>query len=580
MNDLDCMEDLSALDRRFGEFIGAFSTPPDPPVVLAAALTSRAAARGDVCLDLARPAGLGLPAVPPLEDWMTALQRSPAVGTPGEKRPLILDDHARLYLYRYWQYEHRLARDLCERADRSADIAPSQIEEIVQAVFEEMPGTPDADQRAAAVAAGSRGLTVITGGPGSGKTYTIAAVLEVLRRLRDERPLRPVLAAPTGKAAARLQESLRQGGPAGQPGLLPEVTTIHRLLQPLPGSTRFRHDRSGPLGADAVIVDEASMVDLALMAKLADAVPADARLILVGDKNQLASVEAGSVLGDVCGRGPAGEGTGATHALGRCIVELTHSYRFPAGSDIGELSRAVNAGDAGTALEILAHARSGSVEWLNTANGREVETQIQQRILEGCRPLGRAVDPGAALAAVSRFKILCAHASGPGGVEAANRRAERLLQQGGRILAGGSSGPWYSGLPLLVTRNDYALRVFNGDIGVVLPDPATGTLFTHFPGAGGESRRFLPQRLPEHATAYALTVHKSQGSEFEDVLLLLPDRDSPILTRELIYTALTRARRRITVCGRAEVIAAAVERRIRRASGLYDSLWGGPPGDA
>jgi len=569
------MTELSTLDRRFGEFIGAFSRPADTAVVLAAALTSRAAARGDVCLDLARPAGLEAAEVPSAAEWVAALRRSPAVGRPGEKRPLVLDDHARLYLCRYWDYEDRLARDLRTRASRDAGIHVGRLAPAVESVFKDLPGTPDDDQRAAATAAGSHGLTVITGGPGSGKTYTITAIMELLRRLKDGPPLRALLAAPTGKAAARLQESLAQG----RPGSAPEVFTIHRLLQTLPGTTRFRHDRSRPLAADAVIVDEASMVDLALMAKLADAVPPDSRLILVGDKNQLASVEAGSVLGDVCGRGRATGGKAGAHALGRCIVELTHSYRFAAGSDIGELSRAVNAGDAAATIAILSNARSGTIEWLDTGPGRHVAGALRDRILEGCRPLCRAVEPEAALAAVNRFKILCAHASGPTGVETVNRTVERLLRREGSIPAG-SSGPWFSGRPVLITRNDYALRVFNGDIGVVLPDPAAGTLFAYFPAAGEGSRRFLPQRLPEHATAYALTVHKSQGSEFDEVLLLLPDHDSPLLTRELIYTALTRARRRLTVCGRAEVIATAVERRIQRTSGLRDALWGRDPGSA
>lgn len=569
MNDLDRIEGLSHLDRRFGAFIGAFSSPAEAPVVLAAALTSRAAARGDVCLDLARPAGLEPTAVPATADWVAALGRSPAVGRPGEKRPLILDGDGRLYLYRYWEYENRLAHELRARAARTSDIPDSRIAQTVEDVFKRLPGRSDADQRAAAAAAARSRVTVITGGPGSGKTYTVTAILEILRRLQDGRPLRAMLAAPTGKAAARLQESLRNGISEAPP----EVFTIHRLLQTLPGTTRFRHDREHPLAADAVIVDEASMVDLALMAKLADAVPPEARLILVGDKNQLASVEAGSVLGDVCGR-ERSSGDAPDDPMSACIVELTRSYRFKAGSDIGELSRAVNAGDAAAAIDILSNARSDAVEWLDTAGGPRVETRIRERVLEGCRVLGRAADPDAALAALTRFKILCAHADGPVSVETVNRTAERLLKQDGSISGIGPSAAWYGGRPVLVTRNDYTLRVFNGDIGVVLPDPATGTLFAHFPGTGEGSRRFLPQRLPEHQTAYALTVHKSQGSEFDEVLLLLPERDSPILTRELIYTALTRARRRITVCGRVEVIAAAVTRRIHRTSGLRDALWG------
>ncbi|HSV93663.1 MAG TPA: exodeoxyribonuclease V subunit alpha, partial [Desulfobacterales bacterium] len=415
-----------------------------------------------------------------------------------------------------------------------------------------------------------------TGGPGSGKTYTISAILELLDRLQEERPLRALLTAPTGKAAARLQESLRG---AARAGAALEVTTIHRLLQPVPGTTRFRFDRRRPLPAGAVVVDEASMVDLALMAKLVDAMPPEARLILVGDRHQLASVEAGSVLGDLCGADPHDRATPSVpRPMGPCIVEIERSYRFAPGSAIGELSRAVNAGDARAALAMLADDRSGALEWVDPERGSPARGALRRTIEEGHRTLAVADEPGAALEAVGRFKILCAHASGPSGVDELNRESERLIRPGRRTDAGGS--PWYAGRPVLVTRNDYALALFNGDIGVALADPATGRLGVHFPAPPGMCRTVAPQRLPAHETAYALTVHKSQGSEFDEVLLVLPERDSPVLTRELIYTALTRARRRITVCGRAEVIRTAVERRIRRTSGLRDVLWGpAPEGD-
>ena len=215
MNDGFGIAGLSALDRHFGRFIGAFSNPPDPLVVLAAALVSRAAARGDVCLELATAGDLEPGMAPDPESWTAALKRSPAIGRPGQKRPLILDEHGRLYLCRYWDYEDRLARDFCERAEREAALDPLQLDSLVQAVFERLPGRPDADQRAAAAAAGRRGVTVITGGPGSGKTYTITAILDLLRRLQEGRPLRALLTAPTGKAAARLQESLRRVGLPG-----------------------------------------------------------------------------------------------------------------------------------------------------------------------------------------------------------------------------------------------------------------------------------------------------------------------------------------------------------------------------
>jgi exodeoxyribonuclease V alpha subunit len=576
MSDVDRTDQLSALDRRFGEFIAGFSPAPDPHVALAAALVSRAAGRGDACLELSdvdAPNGI---AVPDAKRWFEALAQSPAVGRPGQKRPLILDGSGRLYLYRYWEYEDRLARDLRARAERQTEVDPQRLDALVRAVFDRMAGGPDEGQCAAAAAAAQRGVTVVTGGPGSGKTYTISAILDLLQRMQEGRPLRALLTAPTGKAAARLQESLRRSAPAGGAPAPAEVATIHRLLQPVFGTTRFRFDRERPLPADAVVVDEASMVDLALMAKLVDALPPEARLILVGDRHQLASVEAGSVLGDLCGGDPEDRATPrGPRPIESCIVELERSYRFAPGSAIGELSGAVNAGDARAALDLLAGDRSGTVEWVDPERGRPAREALRRKIEEGCRALAAADEAGAALDAVGRFKILCAHASGPSGVDALNRESERLLKPARRADAAGS--PWYAGRPVLVTRNDYTLALFNGDIGVTLPDPAAGRLCVHFPGPAGQSRPFAPQRLPEHETAYALTVHKSQGSEFDEVLLILPERDSPVLTRELLYTAITRARNRIVVCGRAEVIATAVGRRIRRASGLRDALWGPDP---
>jgi exodeoxyribonuclease V alpha subunit len=579
MNDVNRTDQLSALDRRFGEFIAGFSPAPDPHVALAAALVSHAAGRGDACLELSDVDATSGTAVPDATRWTEALERSSAVGRPGQKRPLILDAGGRLYLYRYWEYEDRLARDLRARAGRRTQLDPQRLDALVRAVFDRMAGGPDEGQRAAAAAAAQRGVTVVTGGPGSGKTYTISAILELLGRLQEGRPLRALLTAPTGKAAARLQESLRRAAPAEDAAAPARVATIHRMLQPVFGTTRFRFDRQHPLPADAVVVDEASMVDLALMAKLVDALPPEARLILVGDRHQLASVEAGSVLGDLCGGDPDGRATpGGRQPIESCIVELERSYRFAPGSAIGELSRAVNAGDARAALDLLAGDRSGTVEWIDPDRDRPAREALRRKIEAGCRVLAAADEAGAALDAVGRFKILCAHASGPTGADALNRECERLLKPARRVDAGGS--PWYAGRPVLVTRNDYTLSLFNGDIGVTLADPATGRLWVHFPAPSGERRTVAPQRLPEHETAYALTVHKSQGSEFDEVLLVLPERDSPVLTRELLYTALTRARSRIVVCGRAEVIATTVRRRIRRASGLRDAMWGPPPGDA
>ncbi len=546
MNDLDATGLFSAADLHFARLMVRLGGCDDPAVLLAAALASRAAGAGDVCLDLRRLADDLLPDArtplrcPPAEPWVAALRSSAAVGLPGERRPLVLDERHRLYLHRYWDYEQRVA--------------------------------------------------VITGGPGTGKTFTVARLIAVFAELEPGRaPLRVVLAAPTGKAAARLGEALR----AAIPGAPAQVATLHRLLQPVAGTPHFRRNAANPLTADLVVVDEASMVDLALMAKFLDALPAETRLVLVGDKDQLASVEAGAVMGDICGRRHAPVFSKAMGArireltgqavptgdpggdLAECIVELTTSRRFAAGSAIGELSRAVNRGDGVHALDILSRPGEESVAWVQAGGG----AALAPIILTGYRSYADRGSPAERLDRLNRFRVLCAHRAGLLGAEGVNRLAERLLAQQGRIrINPRGTTPWYAGRPVLITRNDYGLGLFNGDAGIALPDPEAGTdeLYVFFTDPGDGLRRFLPYRLPAHETVFAMTVHKSQGSEFDQVLLVLPDRDSPVLTREMIYTALTRARRRITLAADPTLLAAAIRRRIDRASGLREALWGVP----
>jgi len=442
---------------------------------------------------------------------------------------------------------------------------------------------------------------VITGGTGTGKTATVAKILSAWEEINEGRPTRVLLAAPTGKAAARLKESLRPrtglpAHPTGS-GTAPtyEVYTLHRLLRPVDGTPLFHHNAENPLPVDLMIVDEVSMVDLALMAKLVDALPEAARLVLIGDRDQLASVEAGSVLGDICGRSHRPgvspdfgdlirRVTGQIVPLGAevrplqdCIVELQTSHRFAAGSAIGELSRAVNRGDALGTVEILSQAGDGSVAWQEPLAVSGGIAELEPRMASGYAAYRAESEPAVMLQELGRFKVLCAHRAGVNGVEAVNRLAERILMHQGRIRINPRSGnPWYPGRPVLITQNDYSLGLFNGDIGVTLRDDAgmSEGLAVFFTDAAGGLRRFLPYRLPEHETVYAMTVHKSQGSEFEDVLLILPAVDSPVLSRELVYTALTRARKRITLFGRRDVLTTAINRRIERTSGLRDALWG------
>ncbi len=543
---------------------------------------------------------------PPLEIWREKLMASRVVGLPGEDYPLVLDDHHRLYLHRYWEYEKRLSDSIQQRtAESPLDVDIQKLIPNIEKLFPPEDNRPINWQKIAAVIAMLKRFSVITGGPGSGKTFTIARILALL--IAGSSSNRPTiyLSAPTGKAAARLAEAVKQARRELNcsntiKDLIPsDVHTIHRLLRPIAGTPYFRHNSANPLSADIVVVDEASMVDLALMSKLVQAVPSNARLLLLGDKDQLASVEAGSVLGDICGRH-------VLHSFSRAFLEklehltqtklsgsvnisvdqpelqdsitvLTKNYRFPAGGGILGLSRAVKRGDADTALALLKNPAKTAVTWRTVDANASLSRDLPPVICDGYRKYLAENNPLPALEAFNHFKILCALKVGPFGAVALNRLAAQALRSENMIPgASGTRGPWYRGRPVMIIRNDYNLGLFNGDTGVTLADPKSpdNRLQVFFPAAGGgQPRRFAFYRLPEHETVYALTVHKSQGSEFDHVLIILPDRDYPLLTRELIYTGLTRARKTVSIWGTEAVFKSAVTRKIDRTSGLRDALW-------
>jgi len=519
------------------------------------------------------------------------------VGNPGEYRPLILDEAGRLYLHRYWRYERDLAEAILMRAAAPAPrLDRGLLRDGLARLF-----PPPADggtdwQKVAAVAALSRRFTVVSGGPGTGKTSTVVKIIALMLEQAGETPFRIALAAPTGKAAARLRESVRKAReslhcPEAIKQRIPDgVSTIHRLLGPMKGSSRFRHDADNPLPFDAVVVDEASMVALPLMARLAAALLPAAALILLGDRDQLASVEAGAVLGNICDTGKshgcspefsdlltevAGKGydalSGDTEAspLADALVVLRRNYRFGDDSPIARLSACVNQGDGEAALREMDGATLG---WHPLPRPDGLAGALATAVLEGYGEFLREDRPEELLRRFDGFRILCALRRGPYGSEAANALAERVLAAQGLI---DPATRWYRGRPVMVTVNDYDLRLFNGDIGIVLPDPeADGAPRVFFPAEEGGIRKIPPARLPAHETVYAMTVHKSQGSEFRRVLLILPDRETEILTRELVYTAVTRASARVEILGDAEVFKEAVSKRIRRNSGLRERLWG------
>lgn len=581
--------EFSAIDRHFARLMVELNGTASPELERAAQLVSAWREAGHICLPLE---SVGM------EELDAKLRETRVVGRPGEAKPLILDARHRLYLQRYWHYEDSLAHAIAARLD----MAPGVDEKLLADGLERFFGPNHVVnwQRRAAMTAVKKNFCVVTGAPGTGKTRTVVIILALLiEQFRARgKAIRIALAAPTGKAAARLKEAIQttadilQIEAATRLAIPSDVTTLHRLLGTIPNSPYFRHHASRPLASDAVIIDEASMVDLALMANLVSALRDDARLILLGDKDQLASVEAGSVLGDIC---HAPREAISKAPIRDHIVELKTNYRFRDDSGIHRLSTLVNAGQPEEALAFLQNGPHPDVIGLplplaealapavkdRVAGGKKVGSNPDRRKEVPPRDAAEAVgfgdylettDPRAALLRFDTFRILCAVRRGPFGTENLNHLVEETLAAEGLIRP--ESGLFYHGRPVLVLRNDAQLKLFNGDVGLILADPdAGGELRAFFLDTGGDVRRLPPARLPAHETVFAMTVHKSQGSEFERVLFVLPDRESPVVSRELIYTAITRASKAVEIWFRDTVLRAGIVRTIERSSGLGEALW-------
>ena len=682
---------LADVDLHFGRLIAELDGGGGPELALAAALASAWTRDGHACLALPEVAGRDWPRtgaagavpLPALESWLGALDASPIVARPGdgERRPLVLDRHGRLYLERLRTAEQTVADGLLRLAEDGAGIDPKgpdaasggrgpesgprpDPDGLDAALDRLFPGAaPDDRPREAARTAVRRRLCVVSGGPGTGKTTTAAAIVALLIELGLAAPTRIALAAPTGKAAARLQEAVRgqcrallSRAPALE-GFDPRATTVHRWL--------LHHVRKG-LAADALILDEGSMVDLTLMAQVLRALPDGARLVLLGDASQLASVQPGSVFADLCRAGggdekigaeiaragaetgeavtEAGtEGTGeavrgfvppssppaiprsgtagrlrerSPHArprpvpqqplaldgapaiphggtprqppggcrphrrslLASCVVELVRNWRFDEGGGLGRLAAAVVRGDAPAAVAALLDPSDPAVELRPLPDAAAFERLAVRLADERFAPALRAVrklrgPPDEGAGPLPSFRVLCAHRVGPFGAERFNRSVEKRLRALGLV---GTHDLFYPGRPILVTRNDPRTRLSNGDTGVVLRD-AAGRAQVWFPeleDADGGPRLVPPARLPPHESFFALTVHRAQGSEYDEVAVVPGPADSRVATRELLYTAVTRARRRVVVYGSGESVTAAVERPTTRSSGLRDTLAG------
>jgi exodeoxyribonuclease V alpha subunit len=610
---------LAAADVHVALRLAALAGDDESSVALAAALAVRAPRLGHVYVDLATvretatvesDESVDVSALPwpSVEAWTDRLGASPLV-TVGEDdvasgRPLRLVGTA-LYLDRYWREERQVAADL-EAFSEAAPDSDVRVAALTDGLARLFGAEADERQRLAAASAVLRRFAVVAGGPGTGKTTTVARIVALLgEQAAAAGSMAPLvaLAAPTGKAAARLEDSVHEEAAelkvdeAVRDQLLAlNASTLHRLLGWRPGShSRFRHHRGNRLPHDVVIVDETSMVSLSLMARLVEAVRPDARLILVGDPGQLTSIEAGAVLGDIVGPATDGLVMGAaaraslaavtgrhvdaatppvTTAVGDGIVVLDRVHRF--GEGIASLAAAVRSGDGDKVIEVLHDAPEG-VSWIPVDVADPAAADALAPVRAGAVATARAVFGAAAggaaseaIAALGGFRVLCAHRRGPHGVETWMGRIESWL--GEAIPGFAAQGDWYVGRPLLVTENDYGLGLYNGDTGVVVATEP-GRVSAAFERRG-ETVLFRPTRLAAVDTVYAMTVHKSQGSQFDTAAVLLPPPTSQILTRELLYTAVTRAREQLVLVGTEETIRAGVGRPAARASGLRWRLWG------
>jgi exodeoxyribonuclease V alpha subunit len=664
---------LRILDLEFAKFLWSEIPGAPPLLILAAALTSHQLGRGHASLDLkatlADPSfALSLPpegkipadfenqvlrpdevlAGVTLQQWEAELQHQSLVASGEGDTPLVLSD-SRLYLRRYWKYEQGVRDGVERRLESSATLPIEDLHETLAALFPKISYSEQTNdwQKVACALASRNAFSIITGGPGTGKTTTVVKLLALLQAIelaakpgngREITPLRIRLAAPTGKAAARLNESIAKAvDQLPLAGLKNErviraaipikVTTLHRLLGGRPDTRHFRHHAGNPLNIDVLVIDEASMIDLEMMSAVLAALPISARIILLGDKDQLASVEAGAVLGELCQRAIGGHYTHATcewinaatgeeilpnlidingTALDQAVVMLRHSHRFTAGSGIGLLAEAVNAGDT-TAVSAVWNKGYKDLTLLPLKGDKDVN--FRALVIEGRIKdvhTGKAIEPSGndnprrgyryyletliknqpdqsanqseldewasmVLQAHGQFQVLCALRQGPWGVEGLNQKIAHLLHEADLIPA---NDGWYLGRPVLVTSNDYSLGLMNGDIGITLklPEGNDWTLRVAFPSGDGTKgvKWVRPNRLQAVETVYALTVHKSQGSEFSHTAMVLPDTINPILTRELIYTGITRASKWFTMthAGSEAVLEKAISRRVLRMSGL------------
>ena len=581
---------FSNLNIYFARFISKLANNKSYELYLASALVSLWTEKGNICLDLNTISEKALSKIisdenifdykenlicPELSSWVNKLQLSGIVGKAGETAPLILDEKNRLYLYRYYDYEKELSKNLKKRMILNEDIDYNILHKGLEKFFPNDCTDIIDYQRIAAKTALTKRICIISGGPGTGKTTLITKILALLLEL-NEKDITFALATPTGKAAARLEESII----AAKKDLIcseriknkiPEnASTIHRLLESISYSPYFRYNKNNPLPIDVVVIDEASMVDLALMSKLVQALPENSKIILLGDKDQLASVEAGSVLGDLCNIPQYYKKINSNPIeLENCIVFLKKNYRFGDDKSIIKVSKEVNKGNGEIAISIMKKSTDKQIEFFDIFQSNDLMQILSNEISLEYSAYLKTDNINNAFNFFNSFRILCAVKNGNFGVLNINKLVEQILYKKGLIKL---EGQWYHGQPIMITRNDYQLNLFNGDTGIIFYDKESRGLRAFFK-TGNNFKKIILPALPEHETVFAMTVHKSQGSEFDRIILLLPDIVYPVMTRELVYTGITRAKTNVKIFGSASVFCETVKKKIIRSSGLLDDLF-------
>lgn len=595
------------IDIHLADFLAGKAAEQDPGFYLLVLLLSNRLAQGDVCLDAGEISGKPLSdftewsefsasvKIPEKKRIISILKKSGIAGGEDDLLPIIVDDHGRIYFQKYHLFERVLAESVKGMA---AQLSENPVTPAVSGMFR-MLFPVDKDETdwqgvAAWCALGSL-FSVISGGPGTGKTSTVIRILALLAEMMGG-GVSIALAAPTGKAAARLRESISvsiENLPVSDEikECIPRETyTVHRLLGSAGGSAEFRHNRDNPLRHDVIVVDECSMADLALMYRLFEAVKPGARVILLGDRDQLSSVEGGAVFGDICDRGRVhgydaefirrgcdllGESFGRDAGveslpapLSGTMTILRKSYRFSGESGIGRLAEMIRNGDPAGAADLLSINDLGDIHLAGDCAPHTIEAAFRKAASEA---FGRRDMPPheSVFEFIKGFVILTATRRGPAGAASLNVMAERVLEEAGVIVP---SSEFYEGRPVMVTRNDYALSLFNGDIGVTCrTDEGLRVMFEK---PDGERVYIHPSRMPEHETAFAMTIHRSQGSEFNEVLVVLPPARSPLMTRELLYTAVTRGKKRVVIASDEDTVAAMIGNPMKRMTGLRERLWG------